>query len=87
MIMQEYFSGIKNSCHGSYIKHKLADVLTIVMCEVMCRMSKLCEIMVFAESRAEFLAENFGITKIPSKSTMSRILSLVDEKNNLKKER
>ena len=78
--MQEYFLEIKDPRHEGYVKHKLADVLTIVMCAVMCRMSELCEIMVFAQSRAEFLAKNFGITKIPSKSTMSRILSLVDGK-------
>ena len=80
--MQEYFLEIKDPRHESYVKYKLADVLTIVMCAVMCRMSELCEIMVFAESRAEFLAENFGITKIPSKSTVSRILSLADGKKS-----
>ena len=78
--MQEYFSEIEDPRHEGYVKHKLADVLTIVMCAVMCRMTELCEIMVFAESRADFLAENFGITKIPSKPTMCRILSLVDGK-------
>ena len=62
------------------MKHKLTDVLTIVMCAVMCKMTELCEIMVFAESRAEFLEKNFGITKIPSKPTMSRILNMVDGK-------
>lgn len=80
MKVQEYFSEIEDPRHEGYVKHKLADVLTIVMCAVMCRMTELCEIMVFAESRAEFLEENFGITKIPSKPTMSRILSLVDGK-------
>ena len=49
--MQEYFSEIKDPRHEGYVKHNLADVLTIVMCEVMCRMTELCEIMVFAESR------------------------------------
>ncbi|MBR6014264.1 MAG: hypothetical protein IK062_10885 [Selenomonadaceae bacterium] len=46
----------------------MAYVLTIVMCAVMCRMTEFCEIIFFAESRSEFLAENFGITKIPSKT-------------------
>ncbi len=78
--VQEYFSGIEDPRHEGYVKHKLTNILTIVMCAVMCRMTELCEIMVFAESRAEFLAKNFGITKIPSKPTMSRILSLVDGK-------
>ena len=78
--MQEYFSGIEDPRHKGYVKHKLADVLTIVRCAVMCRMTELCEIMVFAQDRADFFAKNFGITKIPSKPTMSRILSLVDGK-------
>ena len=58
MTMQEYFSEIKDPRHEGYIKHKLADV--VVMCEVMCRMTELCEIMVFAESRAEFLAVRYN---------------------------
>jgi hypothetical protein len=69
--MQEYFSEIEDPRHTGYVKHKLTDVLTIVMlvmCAVMCKMTELCEIMVFAESRAEFLEKNFGITKIPSKT-------------------
>ena len=69
--MQEYFSEIKDPRHEGYVKHNLADVLTIVMCEVMCRMTELCEIMVFAESR---------IFVIPSNPTMNRILSMVDGK-------
>ena len=64
--MQEYFSEIKDPCREGYIKHKSEDVPTIVKCAVMCRMTELCEIPVFADSRAEFLAENFGITKIPT---------------------
>lgn len=43
--MQEYFSEIEDPRHEGYVKHKLADVLTIVMCAVMCRMTELCEIM------------------------------------------
>ncbi|MBR6013394.1 MAG: transposase family protein, partial [Selenomonadaceae bacterium] len=53
--MQEYVSELEDPRHAGYVKHKLTDVLTIVMCAVMCKMTELCEIMVFAESRAEFL--------------------------------
>ena len=34
----------------------------------------------FAKNRSDFLKEHFGIEQIPSKSTMSRILSMVDGK-------
>ncbi|MBR6013524.1 MAG: transposase family protein, partial [Selenomonadaceae bacterium] len=44
--MQEYFSEIEYPRHAGYVKHKLTDVLTIVMCAVMCKMTELCEIMV-----------------------------------------
>ena len=39
--MQEYFLEIKDPRHEGYVKHKLADVLTIVMCSVMCRMKRV----------------------------------------------
>ena len=45
--MQKYFSETEDPRHKGYIKHKLSDVLTIVMCVVMCSMTELCEIIVF----------------------------------------
>ena len=34
--MSEYFGVIEDPRHSSYVTHKLEDVLTIVMCAVLC---------------------------------------------------
>ena len=78
--MKEKFAIIDDPRHPGYIEHKLTDILVIVMCAVMCRMDTLSDIMEYAESKAEFLREKFGIEKIPSKPTMSRVLSMIDGK-------
>lgn len=36
------------------------------------------QIINYAENKKEFLANKFGITKIPSKAALSRILNMVD---------
>ena len=76
--MREYFAVIDDPRHQGYVKHNLADILTIVMCSVMCGMSKLCEIMAFSQNKADFLKRHFQIDAIPSKPTFSRVLSLID---------
>ena len=78
--MHGTFSILEDPRHESYVIHRLEDVLTIVMCAVLCGMDNLCGIMHFAKNRSDFLKEHFGIEQIPSKSTMSRILSMVDGK-------
>lgn len=78
--MYRTFSILEDPRHESYVIHRLEDVLTIVMCAVLCGMDDLCGIMRFAENRAGFLKDHFGIGQIPSKPTMSRILSMVDGK-------
>ena len=78
--MYRTFSILEDLCHESHVIHRLENVLTIVMCAVLCGMDDLCGIMRFAENRADFLKDYFGIDRIPSKPTMSRILSMVDGK-------
>ena len=78
--MQEYFAIIDDPRHQGYVKHKLEDILTIVMCAVLCGMDELCDVMTFAQNKAEFFRQNFGIERIPSKPTVSRILGIVDGK-------
>lgn len=78
--MHRTFAILEDPRHESYVIHRLEDVLTIVMCAVLCGMDDLCGIISFANNRADFLKEHFGIHQIPSKSTMSRILSMIDGK-------
>lgn len=72
------FGIIEDVRHPSYIEHKLSDVLIIIMCAVLSGLDDLAEIYIFAQNKAEFFQQNFGIDKIPSKPTLSRILNLLD---------
>ena len=72
------FDKISDLRHQGYVEHKLTDVLIIVMCAVLCGLDKLGGIVLYAQKRTQFLAEQFGIEKIPSKATLSRILNMVD---------
>lgn len=76
--IMEKLATIEDTRHSGYVEHNLADVLTIVMCAVMCGLDGLAEIMVYAKSKATFFNEKFGIKVIPSKATVSRILNMVD---------
>jgi predicted transposase YbfD/YdcC len=48
------------------------------MCSVLCGLDGLAEIVVFTEKKARFFKGKFGIEKIPSKPTYSRILNMLD---------
>lgn len=76
--MTEKFEIIEDTRHQSYIKHKLSHILMIVMCAVLCGLDELGDIVAFAENKAKFFKDNFGIEKIPSKATISRVLSIID---------
>lgn len=76
--MLEKFEIIEDPRHQSYVKHKLSHILIIVMCAVLCGLDELGDIMTFAENKSDFFKSYFGIEKIPSKPTVSRILSIID---------
>lgn len=76
--MQEYFAIIDDPRHQSYVKHKLVDILIMVMCSVLSGMTDLCKIVSFSQNKAEFFKKHFNIESIPSKPTFSRVLSLID---------
>lgn len=76
--MIDKFEVIEDTRHQSYVKHKLSHILTIVMCAVLCGLDELGDIVTFAENKAKFFKDNFGIEKIPSKPTISRVLSVID---------
>lgn len=73
-------SEIKDYRHPSYVKYPLADILIIVMCAVLCGLDTLEDLVIYAKSRKEFLAKEFGIEEIPSKATFGRVLSAVSGK-------
>ena len=66
--------------HPSYVKYALADILTIVMCAVLCGLDTLGDLVIYARSKKEFLEKELGIKEIPSKATFARVLSAVNGK-------
>ena len=78
--MQVNFATIHDPRNQGYVKHKLDHILIIIMAAVLCGLDELCTITEFAKNKAEFFRKNFGIESIPSKSTFSRILSIIDGK-------
>lgn len=75
---QARFGVIEDPHHPSYVSHILADVLSIMMCAVLCGLDTLGDIVIYAENNKDFLKEKLDIEKIPSKATLARILSMVD---------
>jgi len=72
------FTVIEDPRHSGYIKYKLADVLSIIMCAILCGLDDLESLHVFAESNRSLWEEHLGLTSVPSKSTFGRILNIVD---------
>jgi predicted transposase YbfD/YdcC len=76
--VRKKFEQIKDERHQSYVEYKLADVLILVMCSVLCGIDQLEEIVSYGKNKSEFLRKTFSIERIPSKPTISRILNIVD---------
>lgn len=77
-IFEAHFSVIEDTRCQCDVKHKLIDVLILIVCAVLCNKTEAEEIVDYGICKAEFLEEYFGITKIPSKSTIIRILNMVN---------
>lgn len=77
-LSEMYFGIIEDPRCECNVEHKLIDILILVMCGILCGMDELSKIIEYGESKKDFLKENFGVDKIPSKSTLSRILAIVD---------
>ena len=73
-----YFSDLEDTRCPCDVDHKLADVLILVMCSVLCGIDELGKIVTYGKEKLNFLNECFGITKIPSKATLSRIMNMVN---------
>ena len=76
-------SGIEDPRHQSYVKYPLADILIIIMCAVLCGLDTLGDLVIYAKNREEFFVKELGIEKVPSKATVSRILSMIDGKESV----
>ncbi|MDR0632342.1 MAG: transposase family protein, partial [Holosporaceae bacterium] len=54
------------------------NVLIITMCAILSGIDQFGDIVSHDKNKAKFLKEAFGIKEIPSKPTLSRILSMID---------
>ncbi len=72
------FAVINDPRHSGYITHKLEHILTIIMCAVLSGLDQLDDILLYQENHQAFLKATFGIEQFPSKSTYSRVLSIID---------
>ncbi len=72
------FSIIEDPRHQGYVKHKLTDILIIIMCAVLSGMDTLGNISIYATSQEKMLKEKFDVQSAPSKATFGRIHSMVD---------
>lgn len=56
----------------------MTDILILIECAVMCGLDKLEEIEEYGKSKRAWLKEVFGIERIPSDSTLSRVMNLMN---------
>ena len=75
--IREKFEEITDERQTGYIKHKLSDILILVMCGILCGLRTLEEIVSYGKNKGEFLRANFGVETIASKSTLSRTLNMI----------
>lgn len=69
---------IEDMRHGSYIKYKLGDLLTIILCGVLCGLDSLESLHIFAKSHASYWKSQLGLDTVPSRATLGRIICIVD---------
>ena len=79
-IFNMYFGIIEDERDPYTIKHKLIDILKLVMVSVLCGMDELDKMIDYGNSKKEFLEKEFEIKSIPSKSTLTRIFVMIDPK-------
>jgi predicted transposase YbfD/YdcC len=72
------FGQIEDKRFLPYVEHKLTDALILVMCGILSGLDELQDMILYGKNDAGFFRETFGIEKIPSKSTLTRIMNLVD---------
>lgn len=77
-ILNIYFGLIEDKRDQFTIKHKLIDILKLIMISVLCGMDELDKIVDYGNNKKEFLEKEFNIKTIPSKPTMTRVLVMID---------
>lgn len=73
-----YFGIIEDERDPYTITHKLVDILKLVMIAILCGMDELDKIIDYGNNKKEFLKKEFDIKLIPSKSTLTRVMAMIN---------
>ena len=79
-VFNMYFGIIEDPRCEVNVIHPLIDILKLVMIAVLCGMDELDKIIDYGENKKDFLEKSFDIKLIPSKSTLTRVISMVSPK-------
>lgn len=79
-MLNMYFRIIEDTRCQVNVKHKLVDVLKLVMIASLCGMDELEKIVDYGKNKLDFLKREYEIEMIPSKSTLTRIFCMISPK-------
>lgn len=79
-ILNMYFGIIEDTRDQILVKHKLVNILKLVMISILCGIDKLDQIIDYGKNKMEFLKKEFEIDNIPSKSTITRVFRMISPK-------
>lgn len=79
-IAKMYFNLIEDNRNESYIKYRIIDILKVLLIGAICGLEEISEIIDYIKEKREFFSKEFDIKEIPSKSTVQRVLSMIDSK-------
>lgn len=79
-IFNMYFGIIEDPRCEVNVVHPLVDILKLVMVAVLCGMDELDKIIDYGENKKDFLEKEFNIKLIPSKSTLTRVIAMINPK-------
>ena len=79
-VLNMYFGIIEDPRCEANVIHPLVDILKLVMISVLCGMDELDKIIDYGENKKEFLKREFDIKLIPSKSTLTRVIAMINPK-------
>lgn len=79
-VFNMYFGIIEDPRCEVNVIHQLVNILKLVMIAVLCGMDELDKIVDYGEQKKDFLEKEFDIKDIPSKSTLTRVIALINPK-------
>ena len=73
-----YFGVIEDKRCQSDVTHSLINILKLTMLAVLCGIDELDKITDYGKNKLEFLASEYEIKEIPSKSTLTRVFAMIN---------